>query len=111
MGLSEEMKDLFTYSDMHEELAAFVTIWQKRDNQIRQQQAGNAAQTNRGGIGFASPRPPPLLKAPEMAVTGAVAGYTGPAPVDFSAGKSRISVEERAKRFADGRYLYHQQQP
>jgi len=36
MGLSEEMKDSFTYSDMPEELAAFVTICQTRENQIRQ---------------------------------------------------------------------------
>jgi hypothetical protein len=32
MGLSEEMKDSFTYSDMPEELPAFVTVCQKRDN-------------------------------------------------------------------------------
>jgi hypothetical protein len=37
MGLSEEMKDFFTYSDMPEELPAFVTVCQNRDNQIRQQ--------------------------------------------------------------------------
>jgi len=36
MGLSEAMKDSFTYSDMPEELPAFVTVCQKRDNQIRQ---------------------------------------------------------------------------
>jgi len=36
MGLSEEMKDSFTYSDMPEELPAFVMVCQKRDNQIRQ---------------------------------------------------------------------------
>jgi hypothetical protein len=35
MGLSEEMKDSFTYSDMPEELPAFVTVCQKRDDQIR----------------------------------------------------------------------------
>jgi hypothetical protein len=35
MGLSEEMKDSFTYSDMPEELPVFVTVCQKRDNQIR----------------------------------------------------------------------------
>ena len=36
MGLSDEMKDSFTYSDMPEELPGFVTVCQKRDNQIRQ---------------------------------------------------------------------------
>ena len=35
-----------------------------------------------------------------------VPGYTGPAPMDLSAGRRRISDEERAKRFADGRCLY-----
>jgi len=36
MGSSEEMKGTFTYSNMPEELPAFVTVSQKRDNQIRQ---------------------------------------------------------------------------
>jgi hypothetical protein len=31
-----------------------------------------------------------------------VAGCTGPAPIDLSAGKMSISAEERAKRFEDG---------
>jgi len=43
IGLSDEMKDSFTYSDMPEELPAFVTICQKRDNQIRQRRAEKAA--------------------------------------------------------------------
>jgi hypothetical protein len=106
MGLSEEMKDSFTYSDMPEELPAFVTVCQKRDNQIRQRRAEKAAQNKGSRIGFASPRPPPAPKAPETAPAGTIAGYTGPAPMDLSAGKRRISAEERAKRFADGRCLY-----
>jgi hypothetical protein len=36
MGLLEEMKESFKYSDMPEELPAFVTVCQKRDNQIWQ---------------------------------------------------------------------------
>jgi hypothetical protein len=36
MGLSEEMKYSFTYSDIPEELLAFVTVCQKRNNLIRQ---------------------------------------------------------------------------
>jgi hypothetical protein len=106
MGLSEEMKDSFTYSDMPEELPAFVTVCQKLDNQIRQQRAEKAAQNKGSGVGFASPRPPPTSKAPEAASAGTVAGYTGPAPMDLRAGKRRMSAEERAKRFADGRCLY-----
>jgi hypothetical protein len=105
MGLYEEMKDSFTYSDMPEELAAFVTACPKRDNQIWQRRAERAAQNIVSGIGFASPRPPPP-KAPETAPAGTVAGYTEPAPMDFSGGKRRISTEERAKMFADGRCLY-----
>ena len=106
MGLSEEMKDSFTYSDMPEELPAFVTVCQKRDNQIRQRRAEKAAQNKGRGIGFASSRPPPAPKAPETAPAGTVVGYSGPALMDLSAGKRRISTEERAKRFADGRCLY-----
>jgi len=107
MGLSEEMKDSFTYSDMPEELPAFVTVCQKPDNQIRQRRAEKAAQNTGSGIGFASPRPPPAPKAPEIAPAGTIAGYPGPAPMDLSTGKRRISAEERAKRFADGRCLYY----
>jgi hypothetical protein len=39
MGLSEEMKDSFTYSDMPKEHSAFLMVCQKRDNQIQQRQA------------------------------------------------------------------------
>jgi len=106
MGLSEEMKDYYIYSHMPEELPAFVTVCQKRDNQIRQLRAEKAAQNKGSGIGFASSRPPPAPRTPEVAPAGTIAGYTGPAPMDLSAGKRRISAEERAKRFADGRCLY-----
>jgi hypothetical protein len=106
MGLSEEMKDFLMYSDMPEELPAFVTVCQKRDNQIQQRRAEIAAQNTGSRTGFASPRPPPTPRAPETAPAGTVAGYTGPAPMDLSAGKRRISDEERAKRIADGRCLY-----
>jgi hypothetical protein len=105
-GLSEEMKDSFTYSDMPEKLPEFVSVCQKRDNQIWQRRAEKAAQNKGGGIGFASPRPPPPPKAPEAAPAGTVTGYTGPALMDLSAGNRRISAEERANRFADGRCLH-----
>ena len=35
MGLSDEMKDSFTNSDMPEELLTFVTVCQKRNNEIQ----------------------------------------------------------------------------
>jgi hypothetical protein len=106
MGLYKEMNDSFTYSDMPEELHAFLTVWQKRDNQIRQRRAEKTAQNKGSGIGFASPRPPPPPKSPDTAPAETVAGYTGPAPMDLSAGKERISAEDRATRCADGRCLY-----
>jgi hypothetical protein len=106
MGLSEQIKDSFTCSDMSEEPPAFVTVCQRWDNLIRQRRAERAAQNKGVGLGFASPRPPPSPKAPEMAPAGTVAGYTEPAPVHLSIRRRRISAEERAKRFADGRCLY-----
>ena len=107
-GLSEEMKDSFIHTDMPDELPAFVTLCQKRDNQIRQRKAEKAAQhkwTTSAGSPSA-PRVPAPPKTPETAPAGTVAGYTGPAPMDLSAGRRRISDEERAKRFADGRCSY-----
>jgi len=106
MGQSEEIKDTFTYSDMPEEPPEFVTVCQKRDNQIRQRQVEKAAQNKGGGIGFAFRRPPLLPTAFVMAPAETVVGYTGSAPGDLSAGKRRISVEERAKMFAEERCLY-----
>jgi hypothetical protein len=41
-----------------------------------------------------------------MAPAVTIAGYTGPAPMILSAGKRRISAEERAKKFADGWSLF-----
>jgi hypothetical protein len=102
------MKDLFMHTDMPDELPAFVAMCQKRDNQIRQRKAEKAAQhkwTSSTGSPSAlrTPAPP---KAPKAAPGETVAGYTGPAPMDLSAGRRRITDEERAKRFADGRCLY-----
>jgi len=106
IGLSEEMRELFIYSDMPEELPAFVTICHKWDIQIWQRRVDKAAQ-NMGWVpGFASSRSPIALKAQGTAPAGTVAEYTGPSPMDLSAGKRCILVEERAKRFADGRCLY-----
>jgi len=36
MGLSEQMTDSFTYSDIPEKLPAFLKMCHKRENQIRQ---------------------------------------------------------------------------
>jgi hypothetical protein len=107
-GLSEEMKDLFLHTDMPDELPAFVAMCQTRDNQIRQRKAKKAAQHNwTSSTGSPStPRVPAPPKEPEIAPAGTVAGYAGPAPMDLSAGRKRISDEEMAKWFADGRCLY-----
>jgi len=107
MGLSEEMNDSFTYSDMPQELPVFVTVCQKRDYQIQQRCEEKSAQNTRGVTGFASsPRPPAPPEDPAGSPAGTVAGYTGPAPMDLSAGRRRISPEERAKRFTHRRCLY-----
>jgi len=95
------------YSDMPEELPVFVTVCQKRDNRIWQRRAEKAAQNMGGGTCFASsPKPPAPPKDSAGAPAGTVDGYTAPAPMDLSAGRRRISAEERAKRFTDGRCLY-----
>jgi len=107
MGLSEEMKDSITYSEMPEDLPAFVTVCQKRENQMRQRRVEKAAQNKGRGTGFAStPEPPAPPKDPAGAPAGTTAGYTRPAPMNLSAGRRRISAEERAERFTDGRCLY-----
>ena len=68
---------------------------------------GKAAQNQSGGTRFApSSGPPAPPQNPTEAPAGTVAGYTGPAPMDLSAGRRRISAEERAKRCTDGRCWY-----
>jgi hypothetical protein len=107
-GLSEEMKDSFTYSDVSDDLGTFVSTCQKRDDQIRHRKAERAAQhkwSSSTGLPSA-PRAPVRPMAPEAAPAGTVARYTGPEPMDLSADRRRISDEERAKRFADARCLY-----
>jgi len=59
--------------------------------------------------GLVSPLPPdvPLpLRIPQKPPSRTLAGDTGPALMDLSASRWRISAEERAKRFTDGRCLY-----
>jgi len=106
MGLSKEMKDSFTYSNMPGNLPAFVTDCQKQVNQIGQRCEELAAQNNREGVSFASLRPPVQLNAVKSAPTRTVAQYTGPMPIYPSASKRRNLAEDRAKWFADGRCLY-----
>jgi hypothetical protein len=100
------MKDSFIHTDMPEDRPAFVTSCQKRDNQTRQRRAEKAAQHKwTPSSSNAKPTVPPP-KIPEVAPAGTVAGYTGPAPMDLSAGRRKISDVERQKRFAEGRCLY-----
>jgi hypothetical protein len=106
MGLSEEMKECFTHSDMPEELPAFVTVCQKQDNHSWQSGGEKAAENQGSGIGFTSPRPPAPPKAPETAPARTIAGYTGPAPMDLRPGKRMTLAEERAKRFVYRRCSY-----
>jgi len=106
MGLSEEIQDSFTYRDLPDELPPVLSVWKKQYNRIQQRRAEKAAPTTGGGTCFpTAPRPLAPLKDPAGAPGGSAAGYTGPAPMDPSAGRRRISVEERAKRFTDGRCL------
>ena len=106
MGLSEETTDSCTYRHMPEELPVVGIVCHRLDILIRQQQADKVAQNKGGGIGSAtSPTPLAHRKINTGAHPGLVAGYSGPAHMDLSQGRRRISAEERAKRFTDGRCL------
>jgi hypothetical protein len=106
MGLSEAIKDSFTYRDMPEEIPAFLMLGQKLNNQLRQRPAEKAEQNTGSGVGFASHRPTPPPIVPQMVPAGTLTGYTGPAPMDLSAGKRWISSEASAKRFVNGKRLH-----
>jgi len=67
-----------------------------------------APQNTGGGISLTStPKPATPLEDPTASPARTDAGYTGPALMDPSAGKQKIPVEERPKRFADGGFLYY----
>jgi hypothetical protein len=52
------------------------------------------------------PRPPAPQKHPAAVPVRTVAGYTGSAQIDLSAGDRNIVGEEREKKFVNGRHLY-----
>ena len=71
------MNGSFTYSDMPQELRAYVPVCQKQNNQIQQWRAEKAAQNMGGGTGFAlSPKPPAPHKDSAGAPARTVSGYT-----------------------------------
>jgi len=106
IGLSEELKDFFTYRSMPKENPVFMTVSQMREEQIRQRWAEKAAQIRVGTLGFYSSKDIPWVKTPRTASVGTVAGYPGPALMDLGTSRRRISAEERAHSFPDGRGLY-----
>lgn len=102
--LLKESKYSSQHNDMPEELYPSVAICHKLDKSVQQHQAQTSAQKIDRGMSFtSSPKHAIVPMNPAVAPAGTLAGYTEPAMMDLSAGRWRISAEERAKKLADGR--------
>jgi hypothetical protein len=107
-GLCEELKDILSTQDVPEDWSHYVALVKKRDMQYRVRKAethrssGQTKPTTTPTIRNTSPNP--AQNTPHATSSGS--GHFGPAPMDLSAARRRLSPEERQKRIDENRCLY-----
>jgi hypothetical protein len=107
-GLCEELKDILSTQDLPEDWSRYVALVKKRDMQYRAHKAEThhssrqTKPTTTPTIRNTSPNP--TQNAPHPTSSGS--GHFGPAPMDLSAARRRLSPEERQKRMDENRCLY-----
>src|SRR6202158_4801217 len=105
-GLSNELKNSLTYTEIPDNITDFVKMCSKRDAQIRARAAEKKSGRWEGGY----KKPDNVnntTSAPDAAPAGTVAGYHGPAPMDLSAVKGKkITPEERKRQREGGLCMY-----
>jgi hypothetical protein len=107
-GLCEELKDILSTQDLPEDWSRYVALVKKRDMQYR----ARKAETHRSS-GQTKPATTPTARntSPNTAQnaphpTSSGSGHFGPAPMDLSAARRRLSPEECQKRIDENRCLY-----
>lgn len=122
-GLSNEIKEkLVGVADEPTNFDGFVTLVKRLDNKIRAYAQETNRRTNRNSTNHIQPRTTTSSSRAAAPVAQAVAPrlppatvqpsaimnpqYLGPAPMDLSSGRRKLTVEEKAQRLAEGRCLY-----
>jgi hypothetical protein len=107
-GLCEELKDILSTQDLPEDWSRYVALVKRRDMQYRTCKAEahrSSSQTKPATMPTAhNTSPNPAQNAPHPTSSGS--GHFGPAPMDPSAARRRLSPEERQKRIDENRCLY-----
>jgi hypothetical protein len=107
-GLCEELKDILSTQDLPEDWSRYVALVKRRDMQYRACKAvahRSSGETKPATTPTAcNTSPNPSQNAPHPTSSGR--GHFGPAPMDLSAARRRLSPEERQKRIDENRCLY-----
>jgi hypothetical protein len=107
-GLCEELKDILSTQDLPEDWSRYVALVKRRDMQYRVHKAEthrSSGQTKPTTMPTAhNTSPNPAQNAPHP--TSSSSGHFGPAPMDLSAARRRLSPEERQKRIDENRCLH-----
>ena len=110
-GLSNELKDTLTgVLEVPEDYAGFVRACQKLDNKLCARRREKRGEDHRPPRTANMSTPPPTpTQTPATAPAHATAsnsGYYGPAPMDLSAVRYRLTADEKRKRFDQGLCMY-----
>jgi hypothetical protein len=104
----EELKDILSTQDLPEDWSRYVALVKRRDIQYRACKAGthrSSGQTKPTTMPTAhNTSPNPTQNTPHPTSSGS--GHFGPAPMDLSAARRRLSPEECQKRINENRCLY-----
>jgi hypothetical protein len=107
-GLSEELKDILSTQDLPEDWSGYVAHIKKHDIQFRARRAETYRPSGPNKANSA-PVPRVITRAaapPTLYPTNNSSGNLGPAPMDLSAARCRLSPEERQKQIDEGCCLY-----
>lgn len=104
-GLSQEIQTALVYAPGPTDFLAFVSHVQGLDNRLRANRRTNPF-NRQSTQQHNAPKPAPAAAPPPANPTHSNSGYTGPAPMDLSTNKKRVTPEERARRMDLGLCYY-----
>jgi hypothetical protein len=106
-GLCDEVKDILSTQDVPEDWNQYVALVKWRDQQFHARKAESARPTAVTKPASSLPRStPPASTQNTPCPTSSGSGHFGPAPMDLSAARRRLSPEERQKRIDENHCLY-----
>jgi hypothetical protein len=106
-GLCDELKDILSTQDVTEDWNQYVALMKWRDQQFCAQKAESARPTAVTKPASSLPRSTPPASTQNTAhPTSSGSGHLGPAPMDLSVARRRLSPEERQKRIDENCCLY-----